>query len=150
MQRVGVCVQRVGVYHWIRLRGWSRLHIDDVDDGGFIPSVIQFPEHLAPGAAHAETGSGDVFAERPLSRVRCAYFNQHPELWNLPGWQRTLILYLFLMEALRAKAAGGGPNSGSPKAAVRLRLVMSHNGRQAFSPNLDETVHARQGQHQKP
>lgn len=69
-QRVGVCVQRVGVYHWIRLRGWSRLHIDDVDDGGLIPSVIDFPEHLAPGAPHTETGSGDVFAERPLPKVR--------------------------------------------------------------------------------
>ena len=59
-RRIGVCERRVGVYYW---HGWSRLHIDDVDDGGFIPSVIQFPEHLAPGAPHAETGNGDVFAE---------------------------------------------------------------------------------------
>lgn len=78
VQRVAVCVRRVGVYHWIRLRGWSRLHIDDVDDGGFIPPVIQFPEHLAPGAPHAETGSGNVFAERPLPKERRAYINQHP------------------------------------------------------------------------
>lgn len=73
-----------------------------------------------------------------------------PQLWNSLRLQQTLILYLFLMEALRAKAAGGGPNSGNPKTALRLRLTVSQNGRQEFSPNLDETVDARQGQHQKP
>lgn len=77
-------------------------------------------------------------------------FNQHPELWKLICSNHTLILYLFLTEALRAKTAGGGPNSGIPMAEVRLRLQRSHSGRQVFSPNLDETVHARQGQHQKP
>lgn len=63
---------------------------------------------------------------------------------------RTLILYLCRMEALSARTAGGGMNSGISKAAVMLRLQMSHNGRQVFSPNLEETVHARQGQHQNP
>lgn len=86
----------------------------------------------------------------PCQKVNRVYLNQHPDLWSSGHSQRTLILYLFLIEALRAKAAGGGPNSGIPKAAVRLRLIMSHDWRQTFSPNLDETVHARQGQHQKP
>lgn len=85
VQRVGVCVQgvdvcvrRVGVYHWSGLRGCSRLHIDDVDDGGFVPPVIQFAEHLAPGAAEAETRSGDVLAERALPKVRHACFESAP------------------------------------------------------------------------
>lgn len=77
--RVGVCEQRVGAYHWIRLRGWSRLHTDDVEDGGLIPSVIHFPVHLAPGAPHAETGGGDVSADRPLPKSEMCIFKSAPQ-----------------------------------------------------------------------
>lgn len=59
------------------------------------------------------------------------------------------MLYLFRMDALRDKTAGGGIN-GIPQDVIMEKLQMSHNGRQWFSPNLDETVQARHGQHQNP
>jgi len=53
------------------------------------------------------------------------------------------------MAALIDKAAGGA-NRGTPQAENTAGLHISHKGRQLFSPNLPETVQARQGQHQKP
>lgn len=62
----------------------------------------------------------------------------------------TLILCLCRIEDLSDKSAGEAMSRGIPKAEVIAGLNMSHNGRHVFSPNLDETVQARHGQHQNP
>lgn len=42
------------------------LHVDD--HGGVFLAVLELAMHLAPGAPHAETGSGDVLAVGALSK----------------------------------------------------------------------------------
>ena len=61
----------------------------------------------------------------------------------------TLMLYLCRMAFLRDKTAGG-TTTGIPPAVSMAGLMMSHNGRHVFSPNLPDTVQAKKGQHQKP
>lgn len=49
-----------------QLRSPPGLHVDD--HGGVFLAVLQLAVHLAPGAPHAETGSGDILTVGALSK----------------------------------------------------------------------------------
>lgn len=48
------------------LRSPPGLHVDD--HGGVFLAILQLAMHLAPGAPHAETGSGDILTVGALSK----------------------------------------------------------------------------------
>lgn len=110
--------------------------------GGCICTMAWFGTLMTVGACLRCFNSRCIWHQAHHSQQQVARMSLHRE---------PLIPYRFRMAALRERTAGGGTHTGNPQAVVTAQPQhRSNNGRKRFSPNLSDTVQARQGQHQKP